>query len=319
MSTDSPRKLSASGHDLTPLTDEQVTARRAALPGLERAIVEGGCERPFTGADWDRKDEGTYVCIVCGLPLFTSSTKFESGTGWPSYYEPFDPDHVAEIEDRSLGMVRIEIRCARSGSHLGHVFDDGPLPTGRRYCINSAALKFIPNGDPLPEESRPAAETATFAAGCFWGVEETFRRTKGVIATQVGYLGGTIEDPGYRLICTGTTGHAEAVEVRFDPAVVSYEKLLEVFWGSHDPTQLNRQGPDFGTQYRSAIFFHDDAQKKTAEASKAKLDESKRFPHPVVTEIVETATFYRAEEYHQQYLAKSGAAACPTSPPVDDD
>lgn len=153
-------------------------------------------------------------------------------------------------------------------------------------------------------------EKATFAAGCFWGVEATFRRVKGVKSTVVGYTGGTLENPSYKEVCSDRTGHAEAVEVEFDPAVVSYDQLLDVFWGCHDPTTLNRQGPDVGTQYRSAIFYETPQQKATAEASKEKLAASGRFSKPIVTEIAPASIFYRAEDYHQQYLEKRGVTQC---------
>jgi peptide-methionine (S)-S-oxide reductase len=151
---------------------------------------------------------------------------------------------------------------------------------------------------------------ATFAAGCFWGVEEAFRQLSGVTATAVGYTGGQTKNPTYEQVCTDRTGHAEAVEVEFDPARVSYEHLLDVFWASHDPTQLNRQGPDYGSQYRSAIFFHTPEQREAAEASKEKLAQSGRLPRPIVTQIVPAAEFYRAEDYHQQYLEKRGQRSC---------
>ncbi len=151
-------------------------------------------------------------------------------------------------------------------------------------------------------------EKATFAGGCFWGVEEEFRHVPGVKETTVGYTGGTVAKPTYHDVCTGTTGHAESVLVEYDPAEVSYEKLLEVFWNAHDPTTMDRQGPDVGTQYRSAIFFHTPEQEAAARASKEKVQE--RFSRPVVTQIVPASPFYRAEEYHQQYLAKRGAASC---------
>jgi len=152
--------------------------------------------------------------------------------------------------------------------------------------------------------------TATFAAGCFWGVEETFRRTEGVVETQVGYIGGQTESPDYKSVCSGNTGHAEAVEVTFDPARVTFEQLLDVFWKCHNPTQLNRQGPDFGTQYRTAIFTHDDEQLQSATESKQRLDESGQLGQPVATEIVSASIFHRAEEYHQQYIAKGGRSSC---------
>ncbi len=151
---------------------------------------------------------------------------------------------------------------------------------------------------------------ATFAAGCFWGVEAAFRQIKGVSATAVGYIGGKSANPTYEQVCTDRTGHAEAVEVDYDPAQVSYEQLLKVFWENHDPTQLNRQGPDYGSQYRSAIFYHTPEQQAAAEASKAALAQSAKYRRPVVTEIVPADTFYRAEDYHQQYLEKRGLASC---------
>ncbi len=151
---------------------------------------------------------------------------------------------------------------------------------------------------------------ATFAAGCFWGVEATFRQLPGVTATRVGYIGGKTENPTYKEVCTDRTGHAEAVEVDYDPGKISYETLLNTFWENHDPTQLNRQGPDWGTQYRSAIFYHSPEQEATAKASKDKLEKSHRFSKPVVTQIVAAETFYEAEDYHQQYLEKRGLSSC---------
>ena len=155
-----------------------------------------------------------------------------------------------------------------------------------------------------------ATEQATFAAGCFWGVEAAFRQVSGVVDTAVGYTGGSLANPTYEDVCTDRTGHVEAVEVTFDPSRVGYEDLLNVFWENHDPTQKNRQGPDVGTQYRSAIFFHDPAQRDAAIASRDRLEKSGRFRRPIVTEIVPAATFWRAEEYHQKYLEKRGLATC---------
>jgi peptide-methionine (S)-S-oxide reductase len=153
-------------------------------------------------------------------------------------------------------------------------------------------------------------EKATFGAGCFWGVEVAFRQVPGVMDATAGYLGGTLPNPTYEDVCTGRTGHAEVVEVTYDPSRVSYDDLLNVFWSSHDPTTLNRQGPDRGTQYRSAIFYHNEAQKAAATASKKAWDSSGKFPRPIVTEITPASTFYRAEEYHQRYLEKRGLASC---------
>lgn len=157
-------------------------------------------------------------------------------------------------------------------------------------------------------------ETATFGAGCFWGVEEAFRNVDGVVETAVGYCGGTVENPTYKDVCSGRTGHAEVVQVGFDPEKVSYEELLDVFWRIHDPTQRNRQGPDVGTQYRSVIFYHSPAQKEAACASRDEMDASGRFRKKIATEIAPATTFWRAEDYHQQYIAKGGRAACSANP-----
>jgi len=153
-------------------------------------------------------------------------------------------------------------------------------------------------------------EKATFGAGCFWGVEAAFRQVPGVVETRVGYLGGTMVNPSYRDVCTGKTGHAEVVEVVYDPRRVAYEQLLDVFWAMHDPTTIDRQGPDVGTQYRSAIFFHSDNQEAVANSSKSALEQAKRFRRPIVTEIVPASPFYPAEEYHQRYLEKQGITSC---------
>jgi peptide-methionine (S)-S-oxide reductase len=153
-------------------------------------------------------------------------------------------------------------------------------------------------------------QKATFGAGCFWGVQAAFDRVKGITSTAVGYLGGTLDHPTYRDVCGHQTGHAEVVEVSFDPDVVSYQQLLEVFWSVHDPTTMNRQGPDVGDQYRSAIFYHSEEQREAAEASKAELDRSGRFRRPIVTQIVPASNFWKAEEYHQKYLEKHGRASC---------
>lgn len=153
-------------------------------------------------------------------------------------------------------------------------------------------------------------EKATFGAGCFWGVEAAYRKTKGVISTAVGYMGGNLKNPSYEDVCTDKTSHVEVVQIEFDPLVVSYENLLEVFWNIHDPTQLNKQGPDIGTQYKSVIFYHDEKQKKKAEVSKNKQEKLKKYSKPIVTEILEAKTFYKAEEYHQQYFEKRGTSNC---------
>jgi peptide methionine sulfoxide reductase msrA/msrB len=310
-------KYSASNYDITPLSPEQVRDLAAKLdPEAYRVTQRAGTEPAFCGNLLDNRKEGVYCCVVCGLPLFSSEHKFHSGTGWPSFYREFDPAHVTRKTDKSHGMIRVEINCARCGAHLGHVFEDGPRPTGERHCLNSASLKFHEKGRERPPESEPVkTEVAYFAGGCFWGIEHYFQEGPAVIDAVSGYMQGTLDQPTYQQVCTDTTGHAETVKVIYDPKRITYRRLLEAFFAMHDPTERNRQGPDVGTQYRSGIWYANDDQKREAETYIQVLQKEKRFAgREIVTRVEPAKTFWPAEDYHQDYIEKTGRACHVANP-----
>jgi peptide methionine sulfoxide reductase msrA/msrB len=262
------------------------------LTAEEKNVIENkGTEAPFTGEYDDFYKDGVFVCRKCNAVLFSSQAKFDAGCGWPAFDENF-PNAVKRIPDTD--GKRVEIVCANCLGHLGHVFEGEHLTDkNTRHCVNSLSIRFVPK------------ESAILAGGCFWCTEAIFKRLKGVTSVLPGYAGGTVDHPSYEQVCLGNTGHAEAVRVEFNPELISFEKILDVFWHTHNPTTLNRQGSDMGTQYRSVIFYHNQKQKEIAEKSKGNLEKEQLYQKPVVTEITPFTNFFVAEDYHKNYFDRN--------------
>lgn len=267
----------------------------------ERVILHKGTEMPFSGKFYKHHEDGTYTCRQCGAPLYRSDDKFDSGCGWPSFDAEI-PGAVKRTPDAD--GLRTEITCARCGGHLGHVFEgEGLTPKNTRHCVNSVSLDFAPAHTQTDAAAPAARQTAVFAGGCFWGVEHLMKSAPGVLSVQSGYTGGGVPNPSYEQVSSGQTGHLEAVRVTFDPSKTSYETLAKLFFEIHDPTQKDGQGPDIGSQYRSAVFYTDEQQKQTAQKLIKQL-ESKGYK--VATRILPLRTFWPAEEYHQNYYERKG-------------
>jgi len=281
----------AQGQDYNQLSDAE-----------KEVILKKGTEMPFTGEYENKSDEGTYLCRQCNAPLYTSSDKFKSNCGWPSFDDEIEGS-VLQFKDAD--GRRTEIVCANCKGHLGHVFTgEGYTDKDTRHCVNSISLKFYPAGEELPELiSSVDTKIAYLASGCFWGTEYHLQKLPGVISTTVGYTGGNVEYPSYKQVCTGTTGHAEAVKVVYDPSRVSYEALLKMFFETHDPTQVDGQGPDIGTQYRSEIFVTDKEQEQVAKKLIGLLEDK---GYKVATKVSPAAPFYEGEDYHQDYYDNKG-------------
>ena len=279
----------------TPNSTETSMTYNKLTPEEERVILNKGTEPPFTGKYYKSKAAGVYTCKRCNAPLYRSTDKFDSDCGWPSF-----DDEIPGAVKRSLDPLSgyDEITCAHCGAHLGHVFEgEGFTPKNVRHCVNSISLNFVPAAQEV------TAEKAYFAGGCFWGTEYLLEKADGVLSVRVGYMGGHTTNPTYREVCDGATGHAETVEIVYDPAKTNFETLARLFFEIHDPTQVNRQGPDIGDQYRSAIFYQDDSQKQIAEKLISIL---KAKGYNVVTELAKAETFWVAEDYHQDYYDNNG-------------
>ncbi len=260
----------------------------------ERIIIHKGTEKPFSGKFYNHHEKGVYSCKRCNFPLFHSEDKFYSGCGWPSF-----DDEIPGAIKRQLDAdgIRVEITCSNCGAHLGHVFTgEGFTDKNIRHCVNSISLNFIPDRESKNQQ-------AIFAGGCFWGVEYFFQKAEGVISTRVGYTGGNKDNPTYQEVCSGTTGHVEAIEVTFDPSKISYENLTKLFFEIHDPTQESGQGPDIGEQYQSVIFYENEEQKKIARKL---IDILTKKGYKVVTQLRKAGAFWEAESYHQDYYQKTG-------------
>lgn len=285
--------------ELQKVGNKMVTNR---LTDIERYVMEQkGTERPFTGEYYDFFEEGTYVCKRCGTALYRSNDKFRSGCGWPSF-----DDEIKGAVKRLLDADgrRTEIQCAKCGAHLGHVFiGEGFTPKDTRHCVNSVSLKFVP----LKKKYSNMKEIY-FAGGCFWGTEHYFKQLRGVVDTQVGYANGNTDNPTYREVCTDKTGFAETVRVVYDPDVINLEFLTEMYFRAIDPTSVDQQGPDIGSQYRTGIYYKDDADK--AEIRKVYDSMRQKLGSRMAVEFLPLKNFYYAEEYHQDYLDKNPAGYC---------
>ena len=289
-----------SNTDTTKLSISDAEWKKVLSPDLYAVAREADTERAFTGTMWKSDTKGTYYCAACGNKLFKSEQKFVSSCGWPSFFEQENKNSVIFRPDNSYGMQRTEALCGRCNSHLGHLFDDGPEPTGKRYCMNAISLDFVPDGI-ATSISNGNLETIVLGGGCYWCVEAVYEQLDGVVKVVSGFSGGNVVNPSYEEVCTGTTGAAEVVQITYDKTKTNLDEIFQVFFTLHDPTTLNRQGADVGTQYRSVIFYANETQKKTAESIIAELNAAKVYSSKIVTTLEPFKAFYKAKDYHQNY------------------
>jgi len=263
----------------------------------QKVILLKGTEYPYTGKYYTFEGDGTYLCKQCNTPLYKSTDKFDAHCGWPSFDDEI-PGAIKRVTDADGS--RTEILCANCNAHLGHVFlGEGFTEKNTRHCVNSISLNFIP----VKMNQQQNLQRAIYAGGCFWGTEYYLQKAKGVVSTTVGYIGGNKQNPTYEEVCSHNTGHAEAVEVYFNPAETTFEELTKLFFEIHDPTQVNRQGPDIGEQYRSEIYYLNEEQKAISEKLITQL-KTKGFK--VATKLTAASEFFSGENYHQDYYRKKG-------------